>query len=100
VMTVIHFNLLQLRRITSTGRFIPEVDGLRFVAIASVVLYHFSGLVQATESARVGTGALQAIAGHGYRGVNLFYVLSGFILGLPFADHRLRGKKPVSLPAY
>jgi len=72
-----------LRRITSSGRFVPEIDGLRFVAIASVVLYHLSGFVPI------------AGASHGYRGVNLFYVISGFILALPFA-----AQSDVSLRAY
>jgi peptidoglycan/LPS O-acetylase OafA/YrhL len=90
--------LIKLRRITSTGKFIPEIDGLRFLAIASVVLYHFSGFVQAEPASEA--GALQTIAEHGYRGVNLFYVISGFVLGLPFADHLLRGQPPVSLPRY
>lgn len=31
---------ISLRRFTSSGRYIPEIDGLRFVAIASVLLYH------------------------------------------------------------
>jgi peptidoglycan/LPS O-acetylase OafA/YrhL len=92
--------LIQLRRITSTGKFIPEIDGLRFIAIASVVLYHFHGFVQAEGPREGGTDALRVIAEHGYRGVNLFYVISGFILGVPFADHRLRGRPPVSLPRY
>jgi peptidoglycan/LPS O-acetylase OafA/YrhL len=92
--------LIQLRRITSTGKFVPEIDGLRFVAIASVVLYHFHGFVQAEGPRGGGTDALRMIAEHGYRGVNLFYVISGFILGLPFADHRLKGRPPVSLPRY
>ena len=39
-------------------------------------------------------------AAHGYRGVNLFYVISGFILGLPFAAHHLQGKPPVKLKSY
>ena len=43
---------------------------------------------------------MRTIAEHGYRGVNLFYVISGFILGVPFADHRLRGRPSVSLPRY
>ncbi len=34
---------LSLRRITSGGGYIPEVDGLRFVAIASVLIYHTYG---------------------------------------------------------
>src|SRR4051794_34066835 len=29
-----------LTRITSSGRFVPEIDGLRFVAISLVVLIH------------------------------------------------------------
>jgi peptidoglycan/LPS O-acetylase OafA/YrhL len=68
------------------------------MAIASVVLYHFSGFVQPGPGPE--PGALQAIAEHGYRGVNLFYVISGFILGLPFADHRLRGRPPVLIGRY
>ena len=32
-----------LSRETSSGRFIPEMDGLRFVAITMVVLYHLNG---------------------------------------------------------
>ena len=30
----------QFRRITTQKRFIPQIDGLRFVAIASVVFFH------------------------------------------------------------
>ena len=32
-------------RSTSTGQFIAEIDGLRFVAILSVFLFHMSGYV-------------------------------------------------------
>lgn len=32
--------MLQFRRITTQKRFIPQIDGLRFVAIASVVFFH------------------------------------------------------------
>ena len=32
-----------LGRETSSTLFIPEIDGLRFIAIASVILYHLSG---------------------------------------------------------
>ncbi len=91
---------LALRRITSTGRFVPEIDGLRFMAIFSVVVYHLSGFV---PMAHIEPGLhdwLRAAAAHGYRGVNLFYVISGFILGLPFAAHHLKGQPPVSLRSY
>jgi len=38
---------LSFKRITSSGSFIPEIDGLRFIAIASVVLFHLSGFLTA-----------------------------------------------------
>lgn len=78
------------RRITSFGKYIPEIDGLRLVAIASVVLYHLSGFLQSANA---------AIA-HGYRGVNLFYAISGFVLALPFALHSFAGAQPVRIRAY
>jgi peptidoglycan/LPS O-acetylase OafA/YrhL len=92
--------MLQLRRITSGGRFIPEIDGLRFVAIASVVLYHLHGFVVADGVVAQTHDSLRAAVEHGYRGVNLFYIISGFILGLPFAAHYLNAQPAVSLKAY
>lgn len=34
-----------LSRETSSGRFIPVIDGLRFIAISAVVLYHLLNYV-------------------------------------------------------
>lgn len=92
--------MLQLRRITSSGRFIPEIDGLRFMAIASVVLYHLSGWVAIDGIIPKQPTFLLPGVEHGYRGVNLFYVISGFILGLPFAAHYLKKQPAVRLRAY
>lgn len=86
---------LSLRRITSGGGYIPEVDGLRFVAIASVVLYHTFG--QTDLRTMVG---LPFWLEHWRRGVELFFIISGFILGLPFAKQYLAGGKQVRLGAY
>jgi peptidoglycan/LPS O-acetylase OafA/YrhL len=91
---------LALRRITSTGRFVPEIDGLRFMAIFSVVVYHFHGFVPMDGLEPGVHDWIRAAAAHGYRGVNLFYVISGFILGLPFAAHHLKGQPAVSLRSY
>ena len=93
-------SLLQLRRITSSGRFVPEIDGLRFVAIASVVMYHLHGFVLGNRVVPDAHDSLRAVVQHGYRGVNLFYVISGFILGLPFAAHHLKGEPAVPLRRY
>src|SRR5262245_20330092 len=34
----------RLSRVTSTGTLIPEVDGLRFIAISAVVCHHLLGI--------------------------------------------------------
>ena len=93
-----------LSRETSSGRFIPEMDGLRFAAIAMVVLYHLNGYLMAkTAFYERGTSQpdwLCRTALVGFHGVDLFFVISGFILALPFAAHHLAGAPSVSLRKY
>jgi peptidoglycan/LPS O-acetylase OafA/YrhL len=97
--------LRSLSRETSSGRFIPEMDGLRFVAIAMVILYHLNGYLMAkTAFYERGQTAqsdwLCSSALVGLHGVELFFVISGFILALPFAAHHLAGAPAVSLRKY
>ena len=94
----------RLRRITSGATWIPQIDGLRFVAIFSVVLYHLGGQVFSKSGIAFSTHSwyqplLQCLS-HGSRGVEIFFVISGFILGLPFARHALLGERKVSLGSY
>lgn len=110
-----------LSRETSGGKFIPQVDGLRFFAIMSVLLYHIAGayLQQAPKrfeplaASTVGhpfradnTNAFAAehsrdligrILAEGYFGVQLFFAISGLIIATPFANSLLGGGKPVEL---
>lgn len=87
-----------LGRETSSTLFIPEIDGLRFVAIASVILYHLCGFYL------VKTGrppdALARVLEYGNFGVPLFFAISGFVIALPFARARLAGTPAPSLRAY
>ena len=89
-------------RIVSPGRrFIPEVDGLRFIAIALVVFYHVGESVRATGVATSpGPMPLNILGRMGYYGVDLFFALSGFVLSLPFARRHLAGGREVNLRAY
>ena len=80
---------LSLRRITSGGKFIPEIDGLRFVAIASVVVSHVQFLLVERSALAPSANWVFRAVNHGWRGVDLFFALSGFILALPFAAHHL-----------
>src|SRR5262249_23034422 len=59
----------------------------------------------AVKSAFAGTSQLGAdwlakVALVGFRGVELFFVISGFILGLPFAAHYINGTPRVDLRKY
>jgi peptidoglycan/LPS O-acetylase OafA/YrhL len=97
--------IAHLSRETSSGRFIPEMDGLRFVAIGMVILFHLNGYLAAKAtfpqySLMAQSDWLARIALVGFRGVELFFVISGFILGLPFAAHHIEGAPPVNLRKY
>lgn len=99
-------NLLRrLTRITSSGRFIPEIDGLRFIAIASVVCYHLVGYLAAKSDnspplLATPTRPMTPHLHEAHFGVQLFFVISGFILALPFASHSLKGTPRVNLKKY
>lgn len=91
-----------LTRITSSGRMIGEIDGLRFIAIATVVLHHV--LYIARDQLSLAPASLGAAVSRFYDlgnvGVPLFFGISGFILALPFAEWTLGGRHPVQLKRY
>ena len=94
----------KIRRITRDGRWIPEIDGLRFIAISSVFLFHLAGELAARSGRLIPIEPryrpLFWAIGNGDRGVLLFFVISGMILALPFARHHLLQAKEVSLRKY
>lgn len=96
--------LARFSRVTSSGRFIPEIDGLRFVAIATVVLLHLGTHLKRalglTDSPIAENTWLDFITRRGGTGVNVFFAISGFILSLPFALHFLKGTSRPRLGAY
>jgi peptidoglycan/LPS O-acetylase OafA/YrhL len=57
---------------TSSAQHIPELDGIRGVAIGVVILYHFG------QSER--TDLLSSLLNFGWSGVDLFFALSGFLI--------------------
>lgn len=89
-----------LKRITNSNNYIPEIDGIRFLAIASVVLMHLHTHLLAQlgiPSIEYEEYWLTLVLRDGQNGVLVFFVLSGFILGIPFAKHQFKGGKKIKL---
>lgn len=116
--------LSRLSRVTSSGRFVPEIDGFRFLAIITVVMLHVNAAVQklvrtnhtpqfdppvlrpdkaADHGAEVIAGAAQFpdwlgwLTWKGGVGVGVFFSISGLILALPFAVYHLH-ERDVGVP--
>jgi peptidoglycan/LPS O-acetylase OafA/YrhL len=103
----------KLARVTSSGELIPEIDGLRFLAIASVLLHHTMSIYlhesgrsavevhsQSVWAAASSQSWLVPLAYSGHFGVNLFFAISGFILALPFAKRSFENKPAPNLKNY
>ena len=86
-------------RVTSTGSYLPEIDGLRFLAISWVFVYHLNDYLIKKYPGN-GNNIFQRIFGNGHLGVELFFVISGFVLSLPFARYYLKQGKKVYLKQY
>lgn len=93
-------------RITTSGRsFIPQIDGLRFIAIMSVVAFHVRAICSyhfhaSPAGTTIEGDPVNDIFSVGHYGVSLFFTISGFILSLPFARQYLCGGNQVGLREY
>jgi peptidoglycan/LPS O-acetylase OafA/YrhL len=94
---------MKLRRITTHGNWIPEIDGLRFVAISATVFVHIlaeivnrGGQTYSAFTKKVASGLVD----RGGRGVLLFFAISGFILAQPFLRQHLLHGQAVSIKAF
>jgi peptidoglycan/LPS O-acetylase OafA/YrhL len=107
-------SLERLRRRTTSGRYIPEIDGLRFICIMLVVLLHIQEMTQvwlgrAVVGAPFGfwrsihgapSGPVAWVVARGDLGVYVFFMISGFVLALPFAQSHRDHRETPSLSMY
>jgi peptidoglycan/LPS O-acetylase OafA/YrhL len=94
---------MKLRRITTNGNWIPEIDGLRFVAITATLFAHILGqtLVRGGQYfADNNRDTALTLIDRGGRGVLLFFAISGFILAQPFLRQHLLHGRAVSVKAF
>lgn len=66
---------------------VPELDGLRGIAIGMVLVFHYFQLTWITRAGSFGS-YLQNAASLAWTGVDLFFVLSGFLIGGILLDAR------------
>ena len=81
----------------------PEIDGLRFIAICwVVVLMHLSNIIDTNlyNNQLISNSFIAKMVLEGGNGVSFFFMISGFILALPFLREKLYQGKKVSLKKY
>ena len=69
---------------------IPQLDGFRALAILLVINFHFAVYIKFLP-------AYNSITGSGWIGVSLFFMLSSFLLILPYIEHAL---SDLPVPSY
>ena len=78
-----------LSRVTTGTTYVPQIDGLRFLAILPVLIYHAGThgerFYQHPSSAEA---AIARYLPHGSLGVSLFFFISGYIIAYPFLSGR------------
>ncbi|MDC8772082.1 acyltransferase family protein [Roseateles albus] len=76
----------------TVGARVNEIDLLRFLAAMSVVLFHYAFRGFAADGKSVMPYPLLApLAKYGYLGVELFFMISGFVILMTAAEANLRG---------
>src|ERR1700730_4353241 len=67
---------------------VPELDGIRGIAIAMVIIWHYFTCLESNIAAGSWLAYMPKLTTLCYSGVDLFFVLSGFLIGGLLIDNR------------
>ena len=92
---------LRLKKLLGIDKYvhIPELDGVRAIAVLMVFIYHAWGMSGGPILNLFGND-LSFLLSWGHPGVNLFYVLSGFLLFNPYAVNYYNADSPPNVKKY
>ncbi|PQJ11732.1 hypothetical protein CJD36_008020 [Flavipsychrobacter stenotrophus] len=95
----------KFRRITSNGVYMAEIDGMRFLSLTLVTLFHIHGYFMEKTKIVFADNPdnyywFNRFMAGADRSVPLFFAISGFILCLPFANHYIKGGRKIELKNY
>jgi peptidoglycan/LPS O-acetylase OafA/YrhL len=93
-----------LKRVTENRKYLPQIDGLRFLAIMAVIFVHTGGISAFNTEREYANGMEQQnfmrLVWLGRYGVELFFMISGFILAFPFVKAAAGERSQVNLRGY
>lgn len=92
--------LERLEHRTGGADVLPGIDGVRAIAVSLVVAFHAHAYAGEPYVAPFGVFDLTPWLDSGYLGVDLFFVLSGFLLMLPWAKSHYNGRESPSVAQY
>jgi len=94
----------KFKRFTPGRTYLPEMDGLRALLIISIVVFHIVGYIiyksGGMPDKHTAAYFLCLFSTRLNRAVILFFILSGFIVCLPFAQHYIQDGRKISLKRY
>ena len=90
-----------MQGVRAEAGYIPAIEGLRGIAVLWVILFHYVVVRDARFddpwiAAIAAVKPLNVIVRNGYLGVDLFFLISGFLLTLPWFMRAARGAPPPS----
>ena len=84
-----------IKKVFYSENYIPALDGIRFLAILGVILFHITNYIYQNHSDQelqtFVKNIVLPITKYGRFGVELFFIISGFIITLSIENHRIKG---------